>query len=283
MTSTNFYYEIDDQINSLLIKVHNFLPSVLYIKRIKRDCGNYIYYFGKTSSIENVYDYTGSGTIWLKYVSKYGKNKIETVWVSSIYLDSIEIQKIALRFSIENDIINSNSWANIEYENGVTGGLWFLNEESKTKKSLSLSKTLNSDEWKNSKGIEKKNKRISTYSSKEWKEGTGLMLKEKRKNTIKSEEWQKNKKPIYLSKLKQSFDELKKSERWDEINKKRSKSVSDTTKQLTNRPIVIILRKLQKQLNLKFGKNWSRKSDAYLQSLLDELLDEYNINQECCQ
>ena len=94
----------------------SFSPCRLYIKKLAN-----ILYFGKTNSTD-IAKYPGSGTVWGKYIKKYGKEQIQTLWVSDWYHDPSEIQEIALHFSRENAIVESSSWANRKPENGLDGG-----------------------------------------------------------------------------------------------------------------------------------------------------------------
>lgn len=119
MTSNNIYLSIEKHLRE---DVRDFTPAILYIKRIKRDCGKYIYYFGKTKRLDESNFYLGSGTLWTKFIQKYGSVSVETVWVSEVYTDALEIQKVALCFSVENNIIESEDWANLKLENGLDGG-----------------------------------------------------------------------------------------------------------------------------------------------------------------
>jgi hypothetical protein len=93
-----------------------FKPTRLYIKKLVG-----IYYFGKTS-VNDIGNYTGSGKLWKDRIKKYGKDKIETLWVSDWYYDPTEILEAASQFSLENDIENSPLWANLKLENGIDGG-----------------------------------------------------------------------------------------------------------------------------------------------------------------
>ncbi len=93
-----------------------YKPSRLYIKRLAG-----VYYFGKTNS-KDIYKYTGSGKVWKDRIKKYGKEKIETLWVSDWYTDPLEIEQVAKQFSIENNIVTSSTWANLKEENGLDGG-----------------------------------------------------------------------------------------------------------------------------------------------------------------
>lgn len=128
----NIYTTLDLQINNLLVIPTRFKSSRLYIKRILRDNGVYIYYFGKSWK-ENLKSYTGSGVVWDSFVKKYGKDNVEHIWESHWYDDPLEIQHVAIRFSLENNIVESPTWANSKIENGLDGGLI----SSHSKKSIS--------------------------------------------------------------------------------------------------------------------------------------------------
>lgn len=96
--------------------INNFVPTRLYIKELVG-----IKYFGKTTQ-NNIESYSGSGVVWSKRIKKYGKQNIKTLWISDWYHDPYEIMKDALRFSIENNIVESSEWANLWPENGINGG-----------------------------------------------------------------------------------------------------------------------------------------------------------------
>ena len=110
MTSTSIYTPIK--------------PTYLYIKQHSITG---LKYFGKTS--KDPYKYPGSGTYWLRHITKYGKQFVKTLWVSDLYYDT-SIADIALHFSKENNIVESNNWANLILENGLDGGIP-LTEEAK--------------------------------------------------------------------------------------------------------------------------------------------------------
>lgn len=105
-----------------------YKPTRLYIKSITRVDGSVIKYFGKSTS-QDIYSYTGSGKLWLDFIKKYGKDSIVTEWVSDWFTDPQEISNYAIQFSIDNDIVNSELWANLKLENGLDGGM--LSESSK--------------------------------------------------------------------------------------------------------------------------------------------------------
>lgn len=90
-------------------------PTYLYIKQHSITG---LKYFGKTT--QNPYKYQGSGTYWTHHIKKHGKKYIKTIWVSDLYYDT-SISEIALHFSIENNIVESDDWANLIFENGLDG------------------------------------------------------------------------------------------------------------------------------------------------------------------
>jgi len=122
------YTTLDDIVNNLLVIPTRFKSSRLYIKRILRENGTYIYYFGKSWK-EDLLSYNGSGVRWSNFIKKYGNENVEHVWESDWYYDSLEIQLAAIRFSLENNIVESVSWANSKIENGLDGGL--ISDDSK--------------------------------------------------------------------------------------------------------------------------------------------------------
>ena len=95
--------------------LRNFVPTRLAIKELAGQ-----FYFCK-SIRKDIECYSGSGVVWKKRIKKYGKNNIKTLWVSDWYYDPYEIQEIALHFSRENQIVESDKWANIKPENGLDG------------------------------------------------------------------------------------------------------------------------------------------------------------------
>jgi hypothetical protein len=96
--------------------IQNFIPTRLAIKELAGKL-----YFCKSIS-DNIENYGGSGVIWKKRIKKYGKENIKTLWVSDWYHSPHEIQEIALHFSKENQIVESDRWANLKPENGLDGG-----------------------------------------------------------------------------------------------------------------------------------------------------------------
>ena len=102
MTSTSIYQSIK--------------PTYLYIKQHSITKKKY---FGKTT--RDPYTYNGSGPYWVRHINKHGKEHIVTLWVSELYYDT-SIIEVALKFSADNDIVESKEWANMKLENGLDGG-----------------------------------------------------------------------------------------------------------------------------------------------------------------
>lgn len=100
-------------------------------------------YFGKTTryfvkeDLQN--NYHGSGVRWNHHLNKHGDNVTMDVYVvfSLNETDNNFVEHVALKFSEENDIVNSKEWANINPENGLSGGVSMLgkkySEETKLK------------------------------------------------------------------------------------------------------------------------------------------------------
>jgi len=80
-------------------------------------------YFGKTTQ-KDPYKYKGSGTYWTRHLKVYG-NDVSTEIYAQIdeQLDLKLLETTALKFSKDNDIINSTEWANLMLENGFDGSV----------------------------------------------------------------------------------------------------------------------------------------------------------------
>jgi NUMOD3 motif len=98
-----------------------FKPTYLYIK-IHNKTG--LKYFGKTS-VKDPYKYAGSGVYWKKHIRKHGFD-ISTE-IIGYYIDEEECRNDAIRFSEENDIVESDEWANLK-EESLDGGWDFVHE-----------------------------------------------------------------------------------------------------------------------------------------------------------
>lgn len=99
-----------------------FKPTYLYVK-IHNKTG--LKYFGKTTA-NDPYKYKGSGTRWNNHLKVHGKD-ISTE-IIGYYTDKEECLRVAIKFSIENNIVESDDWANLKEER-LDGGWDHLTKE----------------------------------------------------------------------------------------------------------------------------------------------------------
>lgn len=76
-------------------------------------------YFCKTSMLDRVYRYKGSGTRWTNHLKIHGKDV--TVGVFGLYTEKERCLEAALKFSKDNNIVEDNQWANLVEETGMMG------------------------------------------------------------------------------------------------------------------------------------------------------------------
>lgn len=76
-------------------------------------------YFGKTEKLDP-FKYLGSGSYWQKHLKKHGKEHIETLEIWG-FDDQELCTEFALKFSKDNNIVESDEWANLIPENGLDG------------------------------------------------------------------------------------------------------------------------------------------------------------------
>lgn len=103
-----------------------YKPTFLYIKQHKVTG---LLYFGKTVN-RNPLTYKGSGKHWVNHYNKHGKEHIETLWYC-LFTDMETLVEFATTFSVQQNIVDSTIWANMEIENGLDGG--YVDETSKQK------------------------------------------------------------------------------------------------------------------------------------------------------
>jgi len=101
--------------NPLLINEDKIIPIHLYVKEFSI---TKLLYFGMTTKKDPV-TYPGSGLYWANHYKKHGGKKfIKTlcVWTFNNQNDATEF---ALRFSEDNNIVESEKWANLIPENAI--------------------------------------------------------------------------------------------------------------------------------------------------------------------
>lgn len=75
-------------------------------------------YFGKTTK-KDVHSYQGSGKHWKKHIKKHGYDV--TTEIIGCFGSEDECGEAALKFSVDENIVESDDWANLRLENGSDG------------------------------------------------------------------------------------------------------------------------------------------------------------------
>jgi hypothetical protein len=153
-----------------------FKPTWLYLK-VHNTTG--LKYFGKT--VRNPYDYFGSGIRWNRHLKKHGYD-ITTVW-TKLFINSEELRDYAIKFSHDNNIVESKEYANLMIEDGFTGGDTGITEEGR-KIISEQSKNRRHSEQTKQKIREKRAEQIDPRLGKKHSDETKQKIKEKRKNQI---------------------------------------------------------------------------------------------------
>lgn len=78
-------------------------------------------YFCKTSLLDRIQRYKGSGTRWINHLAAHGKDI--SVGVLGFYTDEKRCNQAALQFSKDNNIVDSDEWANLIEETGLMTGV----------------------------------------------------------------------------------------------------------------------------------------------------------------
>lgn len=92
---------------------------------VKTHLASGIKYFGKTES-DNVEAYSGSGKRWKNIIRKY-PSEISTEIIASFDQTQLkQCKEFAIKFSLENNIVESESWANLKLEE-LDGGFNNIN------------------------------------------------------------------------------------------------------------------------------------------------------------
>ena len=95
-----------------------YIPTILLIKRHNKTGKKY---FHKTTRLNLIETYTGSGKLWEKHLKKHG-NDWSNIWISEVFYNKDDLVEFAEFVSEELDIVKSDEWANLIPENGLDGG-----------------------------------------------------------------------------------------------------------------------------------------------------------------
>jgi hypothetical protein len=102
---------------NLIVSSTRLVMISLYVKTHNKTG---LKYFGKTKS-KNVHQYTGSGVYWRRHLNVHGKD-YSTEIIAQFSEDQFEkLNEFAVNFSVENNIVASEEWANFTIETGLDG------------------------------------------------------------------------------------------------------------------------------------------------------------------
>lgn len=172
-------------------------------------------YFGKTIKA-NPEKYNGSGLYWKRHLKIHGNN-ISTKIIGK-YDDYDKCSDDAIKFSIENNIIESKEWANLIIENGKDGAPFGHIGHKFTAKQIKKISKSSFNKWKNT---EYREKLIEIHKNR-WNDE----LKNKQSIRLKEEFWTDERKKSHSDKMKgkPGTKKLRGIPKTDEHNRKISES-----------------------------------------------------------
>jgi hypothetical protein len=105
-------------------------------------------YFGKTTRLQKIHSYKGSGVHWVRHLKKHGSNY--TTELLGIWQNKERLVKFARKFCQENDVVKSSNWANIVLEEGLQGA---ANGETNVAQKLAVREKMKLNSAMNCKGL----------------------------------------------------------------------------------------------------------------------------------
>lgn len=93
-----------------------FKTTALYVKTHNKTG---LKYFGKTTRLDCIHSYKGSGIHWRRHLKVHGKDY--TTELLGIWQNEERLVAFARKFSEENNIVKSQKWANMVLEEGLQG------------------------------------------------------------------------------------------------------------------------------------------------------------------
>ena len=104
-------------------------------------------YFGKTTLIDRIHSYKGSGIHWKRHLKKHGCDY--TTELLGIWQNKEKLVAFATKFSKDNNIVCSSDWANMVVEEGLQGA---TNGESNVAKREDVRQKMSKSSAKNGTG-----------------------------------------------------------------------------------------------------------------------------------
>jgi len=109
-------------------------------------------YFGKTTRLQKIHSYKGSGIHWVRHLKKHGSDY--TTELLGIWQNEERLIKFAHKFCEEHNVVESSNWANMVLEEGLQGA---SNGETNVAKRADVREKMRLNSAKNCKGLLGKN------------------------------------------------------------------------------------------------------------------------------
>lgn len=133
------------------IDIHSvdmFKTTALYIKTHNKTGFKY---FGKTTRLDQIHSYRGSGIHWRRHLKVHGNDY--TTELLGIWQDKERLKQFATNFCEKNNVVKSSSWANMVLEEGLQGA---SNGETNIAKRIDVREKMSLNSAKNMQGIKGK-------------------------------------------------------------------------------------------------------------------------------
>lgn len=122
-----------------------FETTALYVK--KHNVTGFKY-FGKTTRLQKIHSYKGSGVHWVRHLKKHGADY--TTELLGIWQNEDRLIKFARKFCEENNVVKSLDWANMVLEEGLQGA---TNGKTNVAKRLDVREKMKKNSAMNCKGL----------------------------------------------------------------------------------------------------------------------------------
>ena len=122
-----------------------FKPTALYIKT-HNTTG--LKYFGKTTCLDRIHSYKGSGVHWSRHLKAHGNSY--TTELLGIWQDKDRLVKYSKKFCEEHNVVGSKEWANMVLEEGLQGA---SNGETNVAKRMDVRQKMSQNSAKNCFGL----------------------------------------------------------------------------------------------------------------------------------
>ena len=122
-----------------------FKPTALYIKTHNITGFKY---FGKTTRLDCIHSYKGSGVHWRRHLKVHGDSY--TTELLGIWQDKDRLIEYSKKFCEQHDVVSSKEWANMVLEEGLQGA---SSGETNVSKRLDVRQKMSQNSAKNCSGL----------------------------------------------------------------------------------------------------------------------------------